>query len=106
MSLERRGEAGWAVHPGEILKEEFLRPLKLTNYRLAKNISVTPQRISDIVLKKHGISADIAVRLSRFFGTTPEFWMNLQAAYELSLARKELRGIVNKIVPMGMNSAA
>ncbi len=99
MAYERRGPAGWVVHPGEILKEEFLKPMEISGYALAKAIDVTPQRISDISLRKTGISAEMALLLARFFGTTPEFWMNLQAAYELALARKELKRKIGKIQP-------
>ncbi len=99
MGYQRRGPAGWAVHPGEILKEEFLRPLKLSGYALAKAIAVPAQGVSDIMLKKRGISADMAMRLGKFLGTTPEFWMNLQNAYELAIARKALKGKLEKIRP-------
>ena len=99
MAYERRGPAGWAVHPGEILKEEFLRPLELSGYALAKGVGVPAQGVSDILLKKRGISADMAMRLGRFLGTTPEFWMNLQNAYELAIARKSLKGKLEKIRP-------
>ncbi len=99
MAYERRGPAGWAVHPGEILKEEFLRPLELSGYALAKGVGVPAQGVSDILLKKRGISADMAMRLGKFFGTTPEFWMNLQNAYELAIARKALKGKLEKIRP-------
>lgn len=99
MSFERRGPAGWAVHPGEILKEEFLKPYGLSGYALAKALGVTPQRISDIVLKKTGVSADMALLLGKFFGTTPEFWMNLQSSYLLASAHKALRRRVDKVRP-------
>jgi antitoxin HigA-1 len=99
MSYERRGAAAWAIHPGEILKQEFLSPMKLSGYALAKALNVTAQRVSDIVLKKSGISADMAMRLGRFFGMSPEFWMNLQAAYELALAEKTLKKQIGKIKP-------
>lgn len=99
MSFERRTPAAWAIHPGEILKKEFLVPMDISGYALAKAIGVNAQRVSDITLKKTGISADIAVRLSRFFGTTPEFWMNLQAAYELTQARKQLKTQIKRIQP-------
>lgn len=99
MSYERRGPAPWAVHPGEVLKEEFLKPLNLSGYALAKALNVTAQRVSDIVLRKSGISADMAIRLGQFFGMSPEFWMNLQASYELSLAKKKLKKQINKIKP-------
>jgi addiction module HigA family antidote len=78
------------VHPGEILQEEFLRPLGLTQYRLARDVSVPPRRINEIVHGTRAISADTALRLARFFGTTELFWLNLQAAYDLDLARDRL----------------
>lgn len=99
MTYDRRSLAAWAIHPGEILKEEFLKPMKISGYALAKALNVTAQRVSDIVLKKTGISADMAIRLGRFFGTSPEFWMNLQASYELGLAEKTLKKQINKIKP-------
>jgi addiction module HigA family antidote len=78
------------THPGEILLEEFLNPLKLSQYRLAKEISVPPRRINEIVHGKRSISADTALRLSRFFGTTDRFWLNLQAGYDLEVERDRL----------------
>ncbi len=99
MSYERKGPAGWAIHPGEILKEEFLKPMELTGYALAKALNVTAQRVSDIILKKTGISADMAVRLGRFFEMSPEFWMNLQTSYELALAERTLKKQIAKIKP-------
>ncbi len=67
------------MHPGEILREEFLKPFKMSSYELAKRIRVPAPRVNDIVLGKRGITADTAVRLAKFFGTTETFWMNLQA---------------------------
>jgi addiction module HigA family antidote len=99
VSHKRRGGAAWAIHPGEILKEEFLTPIALSGYKLAKSLGVTAQRISDVLLKKSGISAEMAIRLGRFFGTSPEFWMNLQTSYELSIAQKNLKNKVGKIKP-------
>lgn len=99
MAYERRGAPSWAIHPGEILKEEFLGPMGISGYALAKAIAVNPQRVSDIILEKTGVSADMAVRLSRVFGTSPEFWMNLQSAYELNHAEKSLRQKIKKIKP-------
>jgi addiction module HigA family antidote len=75
------------VHPGEILLEEFLRPMLISQYRLAKDIHVPPRRINEIVLGKRGISADTALRLARYFGTSVEVWMALQARYEVEVAR-------------------
>ena len=78
------------VHPGEILLEEFLEPLGLTQYRLARDISVPQRRISEIVQGKRGISADTALRLARYFEIEPEFWMNLQAKYDLRVTEAAL----------------
>lgn len=77
------------IHPGEILLEEFLHPLGLSQNRLGIELGVPPQRIGDIVRGRRGITADTALRLARYFGTTPQFWMNLQARYELDVARSE-----------------
>ena len=78
------------VHPGEILLEEFLAPLGLTQYRLAKSLSVPARRINEIVHGTRGITADTALRLARFFGTSERFWLNLQAAYDLDMERDRL----------------
>ena len=78
------------VHPGEILLEEFLTPLGLTQYRLAKNLSVPPRRINEIVHGTRAITADTALRLARFFGTSERFWLNLQTAYDLDVERDRL----------------
>jgi len=80
------------VHPGQVLLEEFLRPLRVSQYRVAKDISVPPRRINEIVHGKRGISADTALRLARYFGTTEQFWLNLQTHYELEIARQRLQG--------------
>lgn len=82
-----------AVHPGEMLREEFMQPLGLSAYRLAKDLRVPAPRINDIVLEKRGITADTALRLARYFGNTAQYWMNMQAGYDLLLAtanRKEI----------------
>lgn len=71
------------IHPGEILGKDFLEPMKLSQTELARQIGVPPRRINEIVLGKRGITADTAMRLSRFFGTTAQFWLNLQNEYEL-----------------------
>jgi addiction module HigA family antidote len=71
------------IHPGEILLEEFLRPMGISQYRLAKNVSVSPRRINEVIHGKRNITADTALRLSRFFGTSERFWLNLQARYDL-----------------------
>ena len=73
------------IHPGEILMEEFLRPLGVSQYRLARDLSVPPRRINEIVHGKRGISADTALRLARYFGTSDRFWLNLQIRYDLEV---------------------
>lgn len=78
------------VHPGEILLLEFLEPLELSQYRLAKELKVPPRRINEIVHGKRAISADTGLRLARFFGTSELFWLNLQAAYDLDVERDRL----------------
>jgi len=78
------------IHPGEILLEEFLKPLDMSQYRLAKEISVPPRRINEIVHGKRAVSADTALRLSRFFGTTDRFWLNLQTGYDLEVEKDHL----------------
>ena len=78
------------VHPGEILLEEFLSPLGVSQYRLAKETSVPPRRINEIVRGSRSISADTALRLARYFGTSEQFWMNLQARYDLEVEKDRL----------------
>ncbi|MEM6816839.1 MAG: HigA family addiction module antitoxin [Bacteroidota bacterium] len=85
------------IHPGEILEEEFLKPMNLTAYRLAKEIGVQQTRISQIIKEKRAITADTAIRFSRFFGTTEEFWMNLQREYDLRIAHSEKEKDFNSI---------
>ena len=79
------------VHPGEVLNEDFLGPLGLTQYRLAKGLSVPPRRINGIVQGKRAVTADTALRLARFFGTCERFWLNLQIGYDLEVERDRLR---------------
>lgn len=78
------------IHPGEILLEEFLKPLSLSQYRLAKGISVPPRRINEIVHGKRAVTADTALRLSGFFGTSDRFWLNLQTRFDLEVEKDRL----------------
>ena len=78
------------VHPGEVLLADFLEPLDVSQYRLAHSISVPPRRINEIVHGKRGVTADTALRLARFFGTSAQFWLNLQARYDLESERDRL----------------
>ena len=78
------------IHPGEILLEEYLKPMGITQYRLAKDINVDPRRINEIVHGQRSITADTALRLARYFGTSERFWLNLQSRYDLELQKMEL----------------
>ncbi len=86
------------VHPGEILREDLMRPSGISINRLARDLRVPVTRISEIVNYRRGISADTALRLSRYFGSTPEFWMNLQAAYDLEVAERETKREIERDV--------
>ena len=88
------------IHPGEILMEDFIEGFGITQNKLAVAIAVPPRRINEIVHGKRGITADTAVRLSAYFGTTAEFWMNLQSHYELRIERRALREQVAAITPL------
>lgn len=86
------------VHPGEILQEDFLVPLNITQYRLAKEIHVPARRINEIVQGKRAISADTALRLSRYFGNSARFWLNLQGQYDLEIQEEKLSGQLEKSI--------
>jgi addiction module HigA family antidote len=99
MPILRSTTPSWRIHPGEILREEFLKPLGYSAYELAKQIHVPALRVNDIALEKRGITADTAVRLAKFFGTSEQFWMNLQSAYEVRSARRRLSSTLKRIQP-------
>jgi antitoxin HigA-1 len=86
------------VPPGEILFEEFMRPLEISQNQLARDLEVIVGRIIDIIQARRGISADTALRLSAYFGTTPEFWMNLQTRYDLKVASSSFSGNIRRAV--------
>lgn len=86
------------VHPGEILLEEFLKPLGITQYRLAKDIGVHPRRVNEIVHGQRAITADSALRLSRYFGLSERYWLNLQARYDLEVEKDRLAGRLEREV--------
>ena len=88
------------IHPGEILLEEFLTPMGISQTKLANSIGVPPRRINEIVLGKRGITADTALRLSRVFGTSVQFWMGLQDEYELREARASIKNQLEKMIPL------
>ncbi len=86
------------IHPGEILLEDFLKPMGISQYRLAKDTSVPPRRVNEIVKGLRAISADTALRLGRYFGMEAQFWMNLQARYDLEKAELDLAGRIDREV--------
>ncbi len=86
------------IHPGEILMEEFLKPMNISQYRVAKDISVPPRRINEIVHGLRGISPDTALRLSRYFGLSERFWMNMQTRYDLEIEKDRLQDRLDKEV--------
>ena len=93
------------VHPGEILRDEFLSPLALSVYRLARALKIPRPRLNDIVLGRRGVTTDTALRLGRYFGTTPEFWINLQTRHDLDVAERTLRlEIEREIEPYATNA--
>ena len=106
MTGKSKTSASWNIHPGEILREEILKPMKITPYQLATQLHVPVPRINDIILEKRGITADTALRLARYFGTTEQFWMNLQSSYEVRKARVQIRRHLLQIKPRRASSAA
>lgn len=98
-SRERRSDKLPSIHPGEILEEEFLRPMRITQYRLAKAIGVDARRIHAIVRGQRSISAETALLLSRFFGNSAEFWMGLQSQYDLETAEDHLSRKLDLVTP-------
>jgi addiction module HigA family antidote len=94
------------IHPGEILKDEFLEPMGISQYRLAKDISVPPRRINEIVHGKRAITADTALRLGRFFTMSPQFWLNLQTRYDLEVTEDQLdKRLDNEVHSLKVQSA-
>jgi addiction module HigA family antidote len=89
-----------AIHPGEIIKEEYLEPLNMSANALAIALRVPAPRINDVIRQKRGISIDTALRLARYFNTTPQFWMNLQVSYDLKMAKQNVAKIENEIIPL------
>ena len=86
------------IHPGEVLMEEFLKPMGITQYRLAKDIHVAALRINEIVHGKRSVSADTALRLARYFGVSPQFWLNLQGSYDLETQKDRIGSRLDKEV--------
>jgi addiction module HigA family antidote len=97
MAIRNENPPRWAVHPGEILREEFLEPMGISAYRLAVELHVSPPTVNDIVREKRGITPEMAARLAKYFGTSEQFWLNLQDSFAVYQVRrkysKELRAI-------------
>ena len=93
------------IHPGEILSEDFLKPMGISAYRLSKGANIDQTRISEIIRGKRSVTADTALRLARFFGNSPEFWLNLQAHYDLEQKKREMEKDLKKIRPYIPQSA-
>ena len=89
-----------AIHPGEIIREEYLKPLGMSANALATALRVSAPRINDIVREKRAISVDTALRLARYFDTTAQFWLNLQTSYDLKVAQKNVETIQQEVLPM------
>jgi antitoxin HigA-1 len=106
MSIKNDGQAGWAVHPGEILRKEFLEPMGITSHKLAVELHVSPPTINDIVLQRRSISPETAARLARYFGTSEQFWLNLQDAWEVHRVRQKYSRELRAIRPLAEAAAA
>lgn len=95
------------VHPGEVLREDYMKPLGISQYRLAKAINVYPRKINEIVHGKRAVTADSALRLARYFGTSAEVWMNLQALYDLERTRDEIEEqVLADVAPLNQEHVA
>lgn len=95
------------IHPGEILNDDFLVPLGMSQYRLAHDVGVHPRRINEIVHGRRAVTADTALRLARFFGTTPQFWLNMQTQYDLDVEVDRMKsGVLEAIVPLADQKAS
>jgi antitoxin HigA-1 len=94
------------IHPGELLAEEFLKPMRISNYRVAKEIGVPAQRIGEIVAGRRGITADTDLRLCRFFGLSEGYWLRSQVRYDTQIAKDTLVGALKSIKPWSLDAAA
>ena len=100
MTIKNEGQAGWAVHPGEILREEFLEPMGISAYRLAVELHVSPPTVNDIVREKRGITPEMAARLAKYFGTSEQFWLNLQDAFAVRQVKEKYAKELKAIKPL------
>jgi addiction module HigA family antidote len=100
VSIKNKGPAGWAVHPGEILREEFLEPMGISAYRLSVELRVSPPTINDIVRERRGITPEMAARLAKYFGTSEQFWLNLQDAFAVHQVKEKYSKELKAIKPL------
>jgi len=105
VSIKNDGPAGWAVHPGEILREEFLEPMGISAYRLSMELRVSPPTVNDIVREKRGITPEMAARLAKYFGTSEQFWLNLQDAFAVHQVREKYAKELKAIKPLATAAA-
>lgn len=100
MSIKNEGPAGWAVHPGEILREDFLEAMGISAYRLSVELGVSAPTVNDIVREKRGVTPEMAARLARYFGTSEQFWLNLQDAFAVHQVKKKYSKELRAIKPL------
>src|SRR5271170_207116 len=105
MSIKNENSIRWAVNPGEILREEFLEPMGIFAYRLAVELRVSPPTVNDIVREKRGITPEMAARLARFFGTSEQFWLNLQDAFAVHQVKEKYSKELKAIRPLATAAA-
>ena len=105
MSIKNENAAGWAVHPGEILREEFLEPMGISAYKLSVELHVSPPTVNDIVREKRGITPEMAARLAKYFGTSEQFWLNLQDAFAVHQVKQKYAQELKAIKPLAAASA-
>ena len=106
MSIKNESQSGWTVHPGEILREEFLEPMNISAYRLAMELHVSPPTVNDIVREKRGITPEMAARLARYFGTSEQFWLNLQDTFAVHHVKQKYSKELKAIKPVAAAAAA
>jgi antitoxin HigA-1 len=105
MSIKNEVPAGWAVHPGEILREEFLEPMGISAYRLALELHVSPPTVNDIVREKRSITPEMAARLARYFRTSEQFWLNLQGAFAIHEFKQKHSKDLKAIKPVAVGAS-
>jgi addiction module HigA family antidote len=105
VSIKNESPAGWAVHPGEILREEFLEAMGISAYRLAVELHVSPPTVNDIVREKRGVTPEMAARLAKYFGTSEQFWLNLQDAFAVHQVRRKYSRELKAIRPLASAAA-